>query len=116
MAGASEWAEKCQKQQQDNESLKAKGEKLARAAHSLRLSVTAHPDYTGEENEEWTDLVEGIDEALAEWAEEKPFAESEAITAIKIIQQIKAFTDPKGFIKQLCDQVLGQAGEKEVKG
>jgi hypothetical protein len=47
------------------------GDNLARAARSLRLSVTAHPDYTGEENAEWTDLVEGIDEALAEWKGEK---------------------------------------------
>lgn len=47
--------------------LKGKGDELARKARSLRLSVTAHPDYKGEPNDEWTDLIEGIDEALAEW-------------------------------------------------
>lgn len=51
--------------------LKAKGEKLARYARSLRLSVTAHPHYTGQPNEEWTDLVEGVDKAMDEWKGEK---------------------------------------------
>jgi len=40
---------------------------LAHALNSLKLSVTAHPDYTGEENEEWTDLVETAEEALAKY-------------------------------------------------
>ena|SRR5690606_33197580 len=30
---------------------------VRRALRSLVLSVTAHPDYTGEGNDEWTDLV-----------------------------------------------------------
>jgi hypothetical protein len=55
----------------DYAALQAKGDNLARRARSLRLSVTAHPDYAGEENAEWTDLVESIDEAIAEWKGEK---------------------------------------------
>jgi len=65
--------EQFEKMHDQIEQLKAKGNKLARYARSLRLSVTAHPYYTGEPNEEWTDLVEGVDNALAEWkGERKP--------------------------------------------
>lgn len=53
------------------EDLRILGDELATAARSLRLSVTAHPNYTGEPNEEWTDLVSMLDEALAEWKGEK---------------------------------------------
>lgn len=37
---------------------------LRHALNSLILSVKAHPDYTGEENEEWTDLVEIAEDAM----------------------------------------------------
>ena len=47
----------------DNE----KSEKLVDALNSLVLSVKAHPDYTGEENDEWTDLVEIAEELLTEY-------------------------------------------------
>lgn len=57
--------------------LKSAGDKLARYARSLRLSVTAHPNYTGEPNAEWTDLVEGVDEALAEWKGERKLTPEE---------------------------------------
>jgi hypothetical protein len=41
--------------------------KVVRILNSLMLSVMAHPDYTGEENEEWTDLVETGEEVLSEY-------------------------------------------------
>lgn len=59
------------------EHLKSAGDNLARYARSLRLSVTAHPNYTGEPNAEWTDLVEGVDNALAEWKGEKKLTPEE---------------------------------------
>lgn len=44
---------------------RAKGyERLRKALRSLVLSVTAHPDYTGEDNEEWTDLIDTANAAL----------------------------------------------------
>ena len=46
-----------------------KGDRLVSALRSLRLSVTAHPDYTGQENAEWTDLVSASDEAIMDWLE-----------------------------------------------
>jgi hypothetical protein len=48
-----------------------KGDRLVSALRSLRLSVTAHPDYTGEDNAEWTDLVNASDEAILNWLEKK---------------------------------------------
>lgn len=38
--------------------------KLREALNSLVLSVKAHPDYTGEDNDEWTDLVRIAEQAL----------------------------------------------------
>lgn len=38
--------------------------KLSKALRSLSLSVMAHPDYTGEDNAEWTDLIDSADDAL----------------------------------------------------
>ena len=49
------------------ESEREKSEKLVDALNSLVLSVKAHPDYTGEENDEWTDLVEIAEELLTEY-------------------------------------------------
>lgn len=37
---------------------------LYNALWSLSLSVQAHPDYTGEDNDEWTDLVGMAEKAL----------------------------------------------------
>ena len=45
------------------------------------------------------------------WNQDKEPPQPESITALKIIQQIKSFTDPQGFIKQLCDEVLGKEVE-----
>jgi len=39
-------------------------ENLIKATKSLILSIQAHPDYTGEENEEWTDLVNIAQQAI----------------------------------------------------
>lgn len=35
-----------------------------RRLNSMALSIMAHPDYTGEDNAEWTDMVEGANEAI----------------------------------------------------
>ena len=48
----------------NNVSLIAASTELFDALNSLVSSVMAHPDYTGEENEEWTDLVELAEKAL----------------------------------------------------
>ena len=44
--------------------LNAAAPELLHRLNSLVLSIMAHPDYTGEENEEWTDLVELAKEAI----------------------------------------------------
>lgn len=52
-------------------SLRIKGDRLVSVLRSLRLSVTAHPHYTGEDNAEWTDLVNASDDAIMDWLEKK---------------------------------------------
>lgn len=52
-------------------SLRLKGDRLVSILRSLRLSVTAHPDYTGQPNAEWTDLVNASDEAIMNWLEKE---------------------------------------------
>ena len=37
---------------------------LIQSAKSLVLSVMAHPDYTGEEDAEWTDFVDSVRDAI----------------------------------------------------
>ena len=37
---------------------------LLRVVKQARLSILAHPDYTGEENDEWTDLVSSFNEVI----------------------------------------------------
>jgi len=67
---------------------------LIKATKSLILSIQAHPDYTGEENEEWTDLVNIAEDA---------------------IKQAEVGTSP--LIKALQEQsynIETQAGEKLV--
>ena len=52
---------------------------LVKATKSLILSIQAHPDYTGEENEEWTDLTSiAIDSCHDAEEAIKAIAESEA--------------------------------------
>ena len=41
-----------------------KVQELRSALYSLILSVKAHPDYTGEENDEWTDLIGTAEDAM----------------------------------------------------
>jgi hypothetical protein len=50
--------------------LKEKAAKMETALKSLVLSVKAHPHYTGEDNAEWTDLINIAERAL-EWEKEE---------------------------------------------
>lgn len=47
-----------------NAKLMAAAPELLHRLNSLVLSIMAHPDYTGEENEEWTDLIESANGAI----------------------------------------------------
>jgi hypothetical protein len=49
---------------QANGTLYASATDLLGALESLTLSVKAHPDYTGQENDEWTDLVNIAEKAI----------------------------------------------------
>lgn len=47
-----------------NARLIAAAPSLLKALMSLSLSVKAHPHYTGEENDEWTDIIETAEKAI----------------------------------------------------
>lgn len=94
----------------ENVALKAKGQKLARYARSLRLSVTAHPHYTGEPNAEWTDLVEGVDEALAEWKGEKEPAQEE----LTISDYEEVLSDHRRLVHDLDVIINGENAAKQA--
>lgn len=52
------------REKEANARLIAAAPTLLEALKSLQLSVMAHPDFSGEENEEWTDLVNFAQEAI----------------------------------------------------
>lgn len=92
----------------ERDSLKAKGDNLARTLRRLSLSVQVHPDFDGNPTSEWGSFVESAEQYLAEWKGEKEPAPA-------VPQKQKYYTDEelRDIISIVCDQLRPGYGQEE---